>query len=236
MTLRHLKLFVCGLGFAAALLGQGEDNYNPNQRILRIRELAKKDPQVIPSLAQFLSDSNRDIRVEAVKAIVKLGTQASLDPLAQATHDNDPEVQIRATDGIVNFYVPGYVAKGALSGPLTRGVRQVRAYFSSRNDQIIDPDIAVRPGISQALGDEVRGGASPEARENAARAAGILHAEPAVPALEEALRSKNTDLILESLVALQKIKDPSAGPSVSFLIWMTKFKRPLSKRSESFTV
>src|SRR5438045_5052366 len=118
-----------------AALGQNEDSYNANQRILRIRDLGKKNSQAIPPLAQYLSDPNRDIRVEAVKAIVKIGTEASLDPLIKAAHDNDAEVQIRAIDGIVNFYLPGYVAKGALTGPLTRGVRQVKSFLSSRDYQ-----------------------------------------------------------------------------------------------------
>jgi HEAT repeat protein len=198
-------------------LAQNEDGYNANQRILRIRDLGKKNSQAIPPLAQYLSDPNRDIRVEAVKAIVKIGTEASLDPLTKAAHDKDAEIQIRATDGIVNFYLPGYVTRGGLSGPLTRGMRQVKSFFSSRDNQIIDPSVTVRTDVADALGEVARGGATMDSRANAARAAGILRARPAVPGLVDALRSKNTEVIFECLVALQKIDDPSAGPSVSFL-------------------
>ena len=35
-----------------------------------------------------------------------------LDALIQASANNDPEVQARATDGLVNFYLPGYVRTG----------------------------------------------------------------------------------------------------------------------------
>jgi HEAT repeat protein len=204
--------FVCLIGWA-----QNEQGYNTNQRISRIRDLGKRDSQAIPALAAYLDDPNRDIRLEAVKAIVRIGTAASLDPLVKATHDNDAEVQVRATDGIVNFYVPGYVAKGALSGPFTRGVRQVKSFFSSRDNQEVGSDVTVRPNISDALADEIEKGATMDSRANAARAAGILRARPTVHALVNALRSKNSELIFESLVALQKIGDPSAGPSVSFL-------------------
>ncbi len=41
---------------------------------------------------------------------------------------------------------------------------------------------------------------------------------PAVPDLEQALRSKDSQLIYEALVALEKIRDPSAGPSFAFLL------------------
>src|SRR5579875_163455 len=215
MSMRAIRLLACGLLGLLLLQAQSEDQFTPNQRIMRIRDLAKRGETAIPALAAYLSDHDRDIRVEAVKAIVKIGTEASLTPLVQATHDNDSEIQIRATDGLVNYYVPGYVAKGALTGPLTRGVRQVKSFFSARNDQVIDPDVHVRPDILDALADEIRGGASVDARSNAARAAGILRDRRAVPALEQVLHAQDSQLIFESLVALQKIRDPSAGPSLS---------------------
>ena len=57
-----------------------------------------------------------------------------------------------------------------------------------------------------------------EARANAARALGILRGKAAVPDLLAALRSKDTDVIYESLIALQKIRDESAAPGVAFLL------------------
>jgi HEAT repeat protein len=75
----------------------------------------------------------------------------------------------------------------------------------------------VRRGVVEAIGDVITGGAGFEARADAARAAGVLRGRVALPALEKALQSKNSDLIFESLVALQKIGDTSAGPSVIFL-------------------
>jgi HEAT repeat protein len=197
------------------LYGQAEEGYNVNQRINRIRDLGKKDVRAIPALAANLSDPNRDIRIEAVKAIVKIGTDQSLGPLVQATHDNDSEIQIRATDGLVNYYVPGYVSKGALTGMLTRGVRQVKSYFGVRNDQVIDPDVFVRPDVRDAIAALVSSGASSESRSNAARAAGILRDSAAVAALENSLHAQDSQLIIESLIALQKIHDPMAGPKVA---------------------
>ena len=209
------RLAACAAAVCILALGQTEDSFSANQRILRIRELGKKDARAIPALAQYLSDADRDIRVEAVKAIVKIGTEASLGPLATALHDNDAEVQIRATDGITNFYVPGYVAKGGLTGPLTRGVRQVKGFFSSRNAQVIDPDVTIRGDVAQALAEEVRGGAGSDSRANAARATGILRDEGAVPALGESLHARDSQLIFESLVALEKIHDPAACENLS---------------------
>jgi HEAT repeat protein len=57
-----------------------------------------------------------------------------------------------------------------------------------------------------------------DARANAARAIGILRGKAAIPDLIEAIRSKDDEVIYESLVALQKIRDPSAGPKIAFLL------------------
>jgi HEAT repeat protein len=212
-----IRAAVCLLCAAGWVTAQREDAYNTNQRIQRIRELGKKDSNAIPALAGYLKDPDVSIRIEAVKAIVKLDTERSLEPLSEATHDRDPEVEIRSTDGVVNYYVPGYVVKGGLTGPLTRGVRQVKGFFSSRNDQVIDPDVAIRPEAAQALADEIGAAASEDARANAARAAGILRDQAAVQALVQALHSKDNETLFESLVALQKINDLSAGAGVLFL-------------------
>ena len=83
---------------------------------------------------------------------------------------------------------------------------------------MIDAFIQVRPEVARALGRVARGGATMEARANSARAVGILRGREAIPDLEEALRSKDSQVIYESLIALQKIRDPSAGPSLAFLL------------------
>ena len=88
-------------------------------RVRAARDLRNQGSSAIPQLQNMLSDPDSRVRVEAVKSIVEIGTQLSIDPLVAATRDNDAEVQIRATDGLVNFYLPGYVS-GGLSASLRR--------------------------------------------------------------------------------------------------------------------
>jgi HEAT repeat protein len=184
-----------------------------------VREIARKQgPNGIPEIAAYLKDPERDVRLEAVEAIERVGTMAALDPLITATKDADPRIRVQATDGIVGLYVPGYVNKNSLSGRLVRGAREVKAFFAARNDEIIDPDVVIRPDAAQAIADEIGNGASMEPRTNAALAAGILRDRTAVPELVKALRSQDSDLIFESLIALQKIRDKSAGASAAFLV------------------
>jgi HEAT repeat protein len=198
---------------------RAQDNVyqSKKQKLSSIREAGKRDSQAIPFLTKYLKDGDVQVRDEAVKAIVNIGTQYSLDPLIQATHDNDSGVQIRAIDGLVNFYLPGYVTTGGVTRTFTRVSKRIKDVFSTRNDDVIGASVSVRPDVIEALADLIGGGASIDSRTDAARAAGILRGHAALPALEKALQSKESGLILESLVAIQKIGDTAAGPSVIFL-------------------
>ena len=182
-----------------------------------VREIAKGGSAAMPRLREFLKNADIEIRLEAVKQIVEVGTQYSLDPLIEASRDNDSEMQIRATDGLVNFYLPGYVRTG-LTASVRRVGSSIKGRFTDNNDQVIDPFIQVRPDVIAAVGKLARGGMGLQVRANAARAAGVLRGKEAVPDLIEALRTKDSDVLYESLVALQKIRDESAGPRITFLL------------------
>ena len=200
------------------LFAQDASGQTRKEKISSIRDSGKQDSQAIPLIAKYLKDPDTDVREEAIKAIINIGTQYSLEPLIEATHDNDASLQSQALDGLVNFYLPGYVTTGGLSRSFTRVGKRIKSTLSNRNDQTIDPGVLVRPDVVvQAIAGVITGGASFDARADAARAAGVLRGRTALPALEKALQSKNSDLIFESLVALQKIGDTSAGPSVAFL-------------------
>lgn len=182
-----------------------------------VKEIGKGGSNAIPRLQELLKNPSRDVRVEATKQLGDIGTARSIDPLIEATKDNDAEVQLRATDGLVNFYLPGYLQTG-FAASIKRVGTSIKSKFTDTDDQVIDPYVVVRPEVISALGALARSGGSMDVRANAARAIGILRGRAAIPDLVEAARSKNSDVIYESLIALQKIKDESAGPRVEFLL------------------
>jgi HEAT repeat protein len=182
-----------------------------------VREMAKAGSSAIPQLQELLKNPDSGVRIEAVRQITEIGTAASVDALILAAHDNDPEVQIHATDGLVNFYLPGYVKTG-IGASVRRVGSSIKGRFTDTNDQVIDPYVTVRPEVIDALGKLASGGGNMDARANAARALGILRGRKAIPDLVEALHSKNSNVMYESLVALQKMREESAGPRVTFLL------------------
>jgi HEAT repeat protein len=197
------------------------------QTVKQVRAIAKQGPSALPELGQLLKNPDTQIRMEAVRGIVEIGTAKSLDYLIQATRDVDEGIQIRATDGLVNFYLPGYVAIG-VTAKIQRAGTNVKSRFFDRNDQVIDSYVLVRPDVVQAIGVLVRGGSSQDSRANAARAVGILRGKQALPDLFEGVRSKDSEVLYESVIALQKIGDRSAGPKVQYLIRDLKDKVQLA--------
>jgi HEAT repeat protein len=199
--------------FALILFSPGL--YSQDVRPKDVREIAKNGAAAIPKLQALLSNPDKEVRREAVKQIVQIGTQNSLDPLIQATRDADPEVQILAANGLVNFYFPGYVQSG-LAGSLKRAGAGIKGLFTDTNDQAVDSYVKARPEVVQAIARLIAGGGTAEARANAARGVGVLRGAAAVPDLVEATHAKDSGIIYESLIALQKIRDEAAGPRVEF--------------------
>lgn len=215
MTL--FRFAILAIAALAAVLAQDTQSTDPKQRAKAAREAIKAGSQGITRIRPLLDDVDLTVRTEAVKAIVEIGSQHSLEPLLKAAQDPDPELRIRATDGLVNFYLPGYVKSG-ISASLARAGNLIRVRFGGdATDEVIDPWIEVRPEIIAGLGKMVSEGTSVEVRANAARALGILRGRAALDVLHEALRSKDTRLMYEALIAIQKIRDPRSGPRVAFL-------------------
>src|SRR5258706_10071806 len=93
-----------------------------------VREIGKGGRTALPKLGELLKHPDTAVRVEAVKQIIDIGTLPSLDLLIQASRDNDGEVQIRAVDGMVNFYLPGYVRTG-IAASVTRVGTTIKSRF-----------------------------------------------------------------------------------------------------------
>src|SRR5580658_3705200 len=189
----------------------------PAQTPKDVRAVAKQGQIATPTVAAYLNSASVDTRLEAVKQLTALGGKDSIDPLIRATKDADPEMQIRATDGLVNYYLPGYVKQG-LGSTVVRVGGAIKAKFNDANDQVVDAYVGVRPEVITALGALARAGSSMDSRANACRAIGILRGRAALPDLIDALRTKDNGVMYESLAAMEKIGDASAGPRIIYLL------------------
>lgn len=213
--IRAVRLVSISLLIAAALAAQPAAD--PKERIRAVRELAKQSVEGIPGIAAYVQDPVVEVRVEVVKRLNDIGGPRTLDALVRLTSDADPEVQINAIDGLVNIFVPGYLKSG-IARTTTRSGDALKVKFNEPGDLVVDGYVNVTPEAITAATNVLSKSKSLEARANAARALGIFRARSAVPQLSEALYSKDDQLMYESLVAMQKIRDPAAGASLAFLV------------------
>lgn len=204
------------LAAVGAVIAQ-PDSPDAKARARAARDLAKQGSEAMPWLERLVTDTDLTVRIEAVKALGEVGTPKSLDPLIRACGDPDAEMQVRATDSVVNFYLPGYLKNG-FSGRMKRMGTGIQGKFTDVNDDVVPAYVEPRRDVVLALGRLVKLGASLEVRANAARAVGVLRGQAALPDLYEALRMKNDLLLYESVVAIKKIRDPEAAPKIAFLV------------------
>jgi HEAT repeat protein len=224
---RSILLYVIFAASAFAQSPAASSAPSPTPKDVRI--VAKDGQKAIPKLALYLNSPSLDTRIEVVKQLTDLGGKESLDPLITASHDPDPEMQIRSIDGLVNFYLPGYVRQGPAASVARVGA-SIKAKFSDNDDQIIDAFVNVRPEVIAAIGKLASGGNGMDVKASACRAVGILRGGAALPDLYEALRTKDNNVMYEALVAIRKIADPQAGPRITYLL------RDLDDRIQSVAI
>ncbi|MBI4460101.1 MAG: HEAT repeat domain-containing protein [Acidobacteria bacterium] len=205
-------------GMAQVGLEQQLQDPDPKIRERAARGLGNEgNPAAVPALAAIVQDSDEKVRMAVVRGLIRLGSPASLPPLGLAVRDGIPEIRYLAIDGLVNYYLPGYVDTGF--GGFFRSVsKRVGGLFSDVDTVVVDADIKVDGAVVQTLRQALTGAPDMNTRSRAARALGILRAQETVEDLVQAAFGNDVTLIEEVLRALQKIKDPSVGPRISFLL------------------
>ena len=123
------------------------------------------------------------MRLEAVKSLDPMKQTKTVDALVKLVNDPDPEISIRATDGLVNVICPG-ISKPASAAPYSTSELPLKAKFSDSNDQVIDAYVEVRPEVITALGTLVKQGAGTTASGRHAGAIGAA-GRAAIPDLVE---------------------------------------------------
>lgn len=191
---------------------------NPRERERAAKAFGEQgNPAYVPVLATLVQDADERVRTTVVRSLVRLGSPASLPPLALAIRDGIPEIRYLAVDGIINFYLPGYVETG-FGGFFRSVTSRVENLFTDVDTVVADPDIRVDETVVRTLRQTVTGAPDMNTRVRAARALGILRVREALPDLVEAAFSNNVDLVMEALRAFQKIRDTSVGPRITFLL------------------
>lgn len=193
---------------------------NPNDKARAIRTLGDSPDGIssLNDLAPLLGDNSEQVRLEVVTALIKFRAIAAQPLLLEATSDLSSRVQVLAVDGLVDFYSPGFFKQGGFTSTLRDFPGKIKSRFTNPTPLVIPSYVAVNPAVGKAIEVVIRQGKSMEVRAVAARAAGILLLRNALAGLQDGLRSRSTLLISECILAIKKIRDPSSGPSIVFLL------------------
>lgn len=182
-----------------------------------IKELGKGGAAALPQLAPYLSDPDEGVREDALRAVVEIGGTGSLPLLQNSLQDGSTKLQMLATDGLVNYYLPGYFATG-LGSSFKKVGNKVMSRWTDTNDQVVPPHVIASPETLKALSALATGNAANDAKANALRALGILRANSQIDPILKAMDSKDSRVLYEGLVALEKIRDRSVATRVHYLL------------------
>jgi len=186
-------------------------------RVKAAREIGESgDRTAVPALAEALSDPSEKVRREVVIALANIRTPDSLDALIAGTRDTDSNTRTLAIRGVAGYYT-GEVPGAGFTGFLKDTYGSAKNAFSPDNTRI-DPGVRVDPKVLAALRAALADTGSIQASRQAAKALGALLLRPSVPDLVKSAHSSDVPLARESLYALAKIKDLSAGPQLVDLL------------------
>ncbi len=190
---------------------------DPKIRAKAARELGRSgDAASIPLLKGALIDPNVNVRREVVLALAAIHKSESLEPLAGASRDADPDIQILAIQSLVGYYT-GRTPEAGFTGFMKKNVARAKGLFVE-DDTRIDPGIVVDPVVLAALENDLSDARSVQVQREAARGLGTLMSRQAVPNLIKAAHSSNDDFARQALNSLAKIMETSAGPPLLDLL------------------
>jgi HEAT repeat protein len=190
---------------------------NAGRRAKAARELGKaQDVSALPALVEALSDPSDKVRREVVLALAQIHQPETLDALIKATRDSNEETSFLAVQSLVGYYT-GNVPSPGFTGFVKKNWQRAKGHFNPDTTRI-DPGVSVDPKVITTLDATLKSTRSTRASCEAAKGLGILVARAAVPDLVAAAHSSDETLSLESLNALSKIKDMSAGPQLVDLL------------------
>jgi HEAT repeat protein len=174
------------------------------------------DMSTVPALVAELTDPSSKVRSEVVVALAKLHTNASLEGLLKATRDTDSGVRLLAVEALIGWYTGNTPAFG-FEAQVSRSYHNALNRFQASVTRVT-PGTQIDPRAISALEDVMQDTRSIEPARKAAWGLGVFGARSAVPDLVKAAHSYDTDLAVNALNALAKIKDVSAGPQLIDLL------------------
>jgi HEAT repeat protein len=164
--------------------------------------------KAVPDIIPLVEDSNSSVKLAAAKALLKINDPRALPAYIKSVRDPSADMQKIGIQGIVNVYAnppSGFATDmkkaGVFLNPLS----------DTYNPLMVEPYVDVSEDAVKAIADllfsSVKG-----IRKDATMALGVLRAQAALPAIEDAIeKEEDVGIKVEMIRTIYKIGDPSAG-------------------------
>jgi HEAT repeat protein len=220
-------------GEATTLEMLGHPDHRVRRRAAgRLGELGVSDTRAIEKLAAAVEDPRREVRIEAISALSKIGTTEALEPLVRALADDDYKVRLWAFKGLVRSSdrsVPLLIRHLAADSPI-----RSLSYFDEMDQRHDIKDLLIeclssigKPAVAPLK--NVLSNDDLETRKNAAIILGNIGrdaAEAVRDLLEIANSEEDIELRKNALAAIGQIgdMDPEVTPT---LLGLTQGDNPI---------
>jgi beta-lactamase regulating signal transducer with metallopeptidase domain len=158
---------------------------------------SEADPKVVAALSGALKDENKEVRQQALHALVSMRAPIPTDVFVSLLKDSDPDTRAQALYALGQQRDPKNL--DVIVAALKDSNREVRAQATFALSQMRDPR-AVDP-LATALKD-----ADPEVRSQAAHALGQIRDRRAIDPLIAALKDANAQVRSQAAFALGQIR------------------------------
>jgi HEAT repeat protein len=217
-TVASIVLLLMSVGVLSALQttertvdGLIYDLKNPDPQ--RRKEAAKalgdnKINKAVPDIIPLVEDPNSSVKLAAAKALLDINDPRALPAYIKSVQDPSMDMQKIGIQGIVNVYV---TPPGGFVADMKKAADFLNPLSDTYNPLMVEPYVPVSEDAIKAIAD-VLFSSDKGIRKDAAVALGILRAQAALPAIEDAIEKENdVGIKLELIRTISKIGDPSAG-------------------------
>jgi HEAT repeat protein len=188
---------------------------DPKVRKKAAVELGKtQSREAVTPLLSAAQDPDVGVREEAVRSLGLLKDQEALTVLLTTLKDSAESVREESIIALVNLYVDrdaGFV--------ITRMAKKVYKKVNLFSDSVghdptvIEPYVKVSPVVVDSIAERLHDSSS-AIRLDAAKALGVLRAEPAIPKMLDEMRTGDSNLRVAILRSLYKIKNPAVDEQI----------------------
>ncbi len=169
---------------------------------------ANKVNKAVPDIIPLIDDSNSSVKLVAAQALLNINDPRALPAYIKSVRDPSLDLQKIGIQGIVNVYV---TPPGGFTTDMKKAANFLNPLSDTYNPLMVEPYVPVSEDAVKAIADLLFS-SDKGIRKDATVALGILRAQAALPAIEDAIeKEKDVGIKVEMIRTIYKIGDPTAG-------------------------